>query len=73
MTWNLMPEITNRRKWGKKTTNWPWVVFSGLTLLSEKRHPMMAFSHMDVALWIVCYHCSSPTPLQFVSSCYGTY
>ncbi|KAL0787284.1 hypothetical protein Bca101_003530 [Brassica carinata] len=49
---------------------WRWVVLSGLTLLSEKRHPMMSFSHMDVALWIVCYHCSSLLPLQFVSSCY---
>ncbi|KAL0705190.1 hypothetical protein Bca4012_071615 [Brassica carinata] len=46
---------------------WQLVVLSGLTLLSEKRHPMMVFSHMDVALWIVCYHCSSLPPLQFVS------
>ncbi|CAN7000662.1 unnamed protein product, partial [Brassica rapa subsp. trilocularis] len=25
------------------------VVLNGLTSLSEKRHPMMAYSHMDVA------------------------
>ncbi|CAN7106621.1 unnamed protein product, partial [Brassica rapa subsp. narinosa] len=40
------------------------VVLNGLTSLSEKRHPMMAYSHMDVALWILCSPCSYPLLFQ---------
>ncbi|CAN6823462.1 unnamed protein product, partial [Brassica oleracea] len=39
------------------------VVLNGLTSLSEKRHPMMAYSYMDVALWILCSPCSYPSLL----------
>ncbi|CAN6830813.1 unnamed protein product, partial [Brassica oleracea] len=40
------------------------VVLNGLTSLSEKRHPMMAYSYMDVALWILCSPCSYLSLLQ---------
>ncbi|KAH0894552.1 hypothetical protein HID58_056981, partial [Brassica napus] len=34
------------------------LVLNGLTSLSEKRHPVMAYSYMDVALWIFCSPCN---------------